>query len=138
VDQAAAATTAAQRAPGGAKGASGTATAAKGSSGQIGNVGTGGDTSGELPLPGLQDLRGAWRGTVEMRGGGPEHAKSLSLDSLTQGHLVDSRPESESNPARVRAVDFDVQGNGWQWGPYQVQSVQAQGNIDAVEAGLDT
>ena len=76
---------------------------------------------GDAPakLPGLQDLRGAWRGAVEMKGGGAETPF----------------PGTATNPNanQVSAVDFDVSGDGWSWGPYQVQSLEAQGNVDAVD-----
>jgi hypothetical protein len=86
----------------------------------------GGDASrgaqdGDTPtkFPGLQDLRGAWRGTVEMKGGGAETPFS--------GTAVNP------NANQVSSVDFDVSGDGWSWGPYQVQSLEAQGNVDAVD-----
>lgn len=96
-------------------------------SGGVGLKGAVGDTvsrspGGDAPvqLPGLQDLRGAWRGSVEIKGGSDDRSPSLAA--------------TPGNPAsKVSAVDFDVTGDGWQWGPYQMQSLQAQGNIDAVK-----
>ena len=77
------------------------------------------DGNAPVQLPGLQDLRGAWRGKVEMKGGGAETPF----------------PGTPANPNtnQVSSVDFDVAGIDWSWGPYQVQSLEAQGNVDAVE-----
>lgn len=77
------------------------------------------DGNAPVQLPGLQDLRGAWRGKVEMKGGGAETPF----------------PGTPANPNtnQVSSVDFDVAGMDWSWGPYQVQSLEAQGNVDAVE-----
>jgi hypothetical protein len=117
LEEAAAAAAAEQRASGGGrlKGLKGAA-----GGGDTGSRGGAGDAP--VQLPGLQDLRGAWRGTVEMKGGGAGDGSSPSLAA------------APGNPAsQVSAVDFDVAGDGWQWGAYQVQSLQAQGKIDAVE-----
>jgi hypothetical protein len=77
------------------------------------------DGDNPAKLPGLQDLRGAWRGTVEMKGGGAQTPF----------------PGTALNPNanQVSAVDFNVSGDGWSWGSYQVQSLEAQGNVDAVD-----
>jgi hypothetical protein len=75
------------------------------------------NTDAPVQLPGLQDLKGRWRGVVEVKGGA-----GASIVS-----------DSGSPASNITAVDFDVEGNEWQWGQYQVQSVQAQGNVDAVE-----
>ena len=79
------------------------------------------EEDGDVPvkLPGLQDLRGAWRGTVEVKGGG----------------AATPFPGTVSNPNanQVTAVDFDVAGEDWSWGAYRVQSLEAQGNVSAVE-----
>ena len=44
-------------------------------------------------------------------------------------------PGTVSNPNanQVTAVDFDVAGEDWSWGAYRVQSLEAQGNVSAVE-----
>ena len=42
-------------------------------------------------------------------------------------------PYSAAEASSVSAVDFDVEGLGWQWGPYTVQSMRAQGGADADE-----
>ena len=88
---------------------------------------TTGATDGRAPaddapvqLPGLQDLHGAWRGTVEVKGG---NGATLPVTVGANNSLAD----------QVSSVDFNVSGDGWSWGPYQVQSLEAQGNVDAVE-----
>jgi hypothetical protein len=51
-------------------------------------------------LPGLQDLRGAWRGSVGATGGGADGAV---------------------------AVGFDLHGDSWHWGAYAIERMDAAG-----------
>ena len=77
-----------------------------------------------MQLPGLQDLHGAWRGTVEVKGGkGATLPMTVGTNSSRGVNFAD----------QVSSVDFNVSGDGWSWGPYEVQSLEAQGNVDAVE-----
>ena len=62
-------------------------------------------------LPGLQDLRGEWHGMIQATGGGDD-------------------AEFES-PQPAEAVLFDIAGADWQWGPYSVEHVEAQGAANA-------
>lgn len=73
------------------------------------------DGDAPVQLPGIQDLRGVWRGTVEVKGG-------------SDNGSLPSTPVSQ-----VSSVEFDVAGDGWQWGQYRMQSLQAQGNVDTKE-----
>lgn len=66
-------------------------------------------------LPGLQDLKGGWHGVIQATGGG----KTMTDD--------------ESALNQTETVLFDVAGNDWQWGPYQVERVQAQGEANSSE-----
>ena len=66
-------------------------------------------------LPGLQDLKGGWHGVIQATGGG----KTMTDD--------------ESALDQTETVLFDVAGNDWQWGPYQVERVQAQGEANSSE-----
>ena len=66
-------------------------------------------------LPGLQDLKGGWHGVIQATGGG----KTMTDD--------------ESALNQTETVLFDVAGNDWQWGPYQVERVQAQGETNSSE-----
>ena len=66
-------------------------------------------------LPGLQDLKGGWHGVIQATGGG----KTMADD--------------ESALDQTETVLFDVAGNDWQWGPYQVERVQAQGEANSSE-----
>jgi hypothetical protein len=56
-------------------------------------------------LPALQDLHGRWKGSVQAYGGGGGHS----------------------------AVDFNLEGETWRWGDYNMESVIAAGNFHSAE-----
>jgi len=62
-------------------------------------------------LPGLQDLRGEWHGMIQATGGGDA--------------------TEFASPQTTEAVLFDIAGADWQWGPYRVEQVEAQGAANA-------
>jgi len=72
----------------------------------------GGGAAGHLEeLPGLQEVRGSWRGTVSARGGAPSADAPPSLD-----------------------VQFDLQGSRWQWGPhYGCEALAARGAFGSAD-----
>ena len=70
-------------------------------------------------LPGLQDLKGRWSGTVEARGGGAAAQTSAS-----------------SSPEGSTSVAFDLEGKGWSGGAYKLDTVTARGSFNDAE-GLD-
>jgi len=64
-------------------------------------------------LPGLQDLKGGWHGMIQATGGG-------ALETF-------------DSPQPTETVLFDVAGSDWQWGPYKVERVEAQGEASSSE-----
>ncbi|KAK3160530.1 hypothetical protein QOZ80_1BG0060740 [Eleusine coracana subsp. coracana] len=59
------------------------------------------DTMEDITLPGLAELRGYWRGSLDARGGG-------NGDTM---------------------ADFDFNGEDWEWGTYKTQRVLASGSF---------
>lgn len=60
---------------------------------------------GQGPLPGLQDLKGRWSGSIQAYGGG----------------------------GGATNCEFDVKGEAWQWGDYGMDQVIASGVYHSVE-----
>lgn len=58
-----------------------------------------------LQLPGLQDVRGQWSGSVQAYGGG----------------------------SSATSCDFDVKGQAWQWGSYGLDALVAAGSYHSEE-----
>ena len=58
-----------------------------------------------LQLPGLQDVRGQWGGSIQAYGGG----------------------------GGATSCDFDVKGQTWQWGAYSLDALVANGNYHSEE-----
>ena len=67
--------------------------------------------AGGSALPGLQDLRGRWQGFVEATG---------SKDGVEEAH---------------HTAEFDLRGEGWQWGEYALQELAATGSFSS-DTGL--
>lgn len=59
----------------------------------------------ELHLPGLQDMRGQWSGSIQAYGGG----------------------------SSATSCDFDVKGQSWQWGSYSLDALVANGSYHSEE-----
>lgn len=64
-----------------------------------------GRSSEQLHLPGLQDVRGQWSGSIQAYGGG----------------------------SSATSCDFDVKGQWWQWGPYGLDALLANGSFHSEE-----
>ena len=60
---------------------------------------------GDLHLPGLQDMRGQWSGSIQAYGGG----------------------------SSASSCDFDVKGQSWQWGSYGLDALVANGSYHSEE-----
>jgi hypothetical protein len=58
-----------------------------------------------LYLPGLQEVRGQWSGNIQAYGGG----------------------------TGTTSCDFDLKGQGWQWGTYGLDAVLAAGSFHSEE-----
>lgn len=58
-----------------------------------------------LYVPGLQEVRGQWSGSIQAYGGG----------------------------AGTTSCDFDMKGQGWQWGTYGLDAVLAAGSFHSEE-----
>lgn len=67
----------------------------------------------QTKLPGLQELKGRWHGMIQANGGGDD--QSLDL------------------PQPTESVRFDIAGGDWQWGPYKVERVEAQGDANSTK-----
>ena len=80
-----------------------------GSGGHDGRAGSGSavgsTTSSQLHVPGLQDLRGQWSGSVQAFGGG----------------------------GGATSCDFDIRGQAWQWGSHGLDSLIASGSYHSEE-----
>ena len=72
-----------------------------------GQAGGGGTARG--PLPGLQDLRGQWSGTIQAYGGG----------------------------GGATAVEFNLRGRDWHWGAYELDQVRLVFKLYAMLAFTD-
>lgn len=65
----------------------------------------GGRAGAGLQLPGLQDVRGQWGGSIQAYGGG----------------------------GGATSCDFDVRGQAWQWGAYGLDALVAAGSYHSEE-----
>ena len=64
-----------------------------------------GHAAAELHLPGLQDVRGQWSGSIQAYGGG----------------------------SSATSCDFDLKGQSWQWGSYSLDALLANGSYHSEE-----
>lgn len=83
--------------------ASGTAGSSAAASPESKNASRGGAAG--LQLPGLQDVRGQWSGSIQAYGGG----------------------------GGATSCDFDVKGQTWQWGSYALDALVANGSYHSEE-----